>query len=94
MSRSAIATAWKELYQRFFDRTDGVGRQFELWGGDDGWKKFKKAVMCAVFGYSKAYAENEGAPSDVMMQAHLLEVRRTFVFVLTINLYLTRPPPD
>ena len=93
--RNSRATSkWKELYQRFFDRTDGVGRQFELWEGDDGWKKFKKAVMCAVFGYAKAYAENEGAPSDVMMQAHLLEVRRTFVFVLTIILYLTRPPPD
>ena len=74
--RNSRATSkWKELYQRFFDRTDGVGRQFELWGGDDGWKKFKKAVMCAVFGYSKAYGENdEGAPSDVMMKAHLLEV--------------------
>ena len=93
--RNSRATfKWKELYQHFFDRTDVVGRQFELWGGDDGWKKFKKAVMCAVFGYSKAYAENEGAPSDVMMQAHLLEVRRTFVFVLTIILYLTHPPPD
>ncbi len=30
-------------------------------GGDDGWKKFKKALMCAVFGYSKAYGENKGA---------------------------------
>ena len=63
-------------------------------GGDEGWKKFKKAIMCAVFGYSKAYVENEGAPSDVMMQAHLLEVRRTIVFALTLILYLTRPPPD
>ncbi len=25
-------------------------------------EKFKKAIMCAVFGYAKAYAENEGAP--------------------------------
>ncbi len=40
--------------------------------------------MCAVFGYSKAYAENEGAPSDVMMKAHLLEVTRVFVFVFII----------
>ena len=49
--RNSRATSkWKELYQRFFDRTDGVGRQFELWGGDYEWKKFKKAVMCAVFG--------------------------------------------
>ena len=53
-------------------------------GGDEGWKKFKKAIMCAVFGYSKAYVENEGAPSDVMIKAHLLEVRHAFVFVFII----------
>ena len=45
--------------------------------------------MCAVFGYSQAYAENEGALSDVMMKAHLLEVRHTFVFVLTIIMCLS-----
>ena len=52
-------------------------------------EKFKKAIMCAVFGYSKAYAENEGALSDVMMKAHLLEVRHTFVFVLTVIMCLS-----
>jgi hypothetical protein len=36
--------------------------KFELWEGDNGWKRFKKAVMSAVFGYAKAYAENKGAP--------------------------------
>jgi hypothetical protein len=72
---SRATAKWKELFQRFFHRTDGVGWQFELWEGDDGWKRFKKAVMCAVLGYAKAFAENEGPPLDVMMQAHLLEVR-------------------
>jgi hypothetical protein len=80
-------TKWKELYDRFFHRTDGVGRRFELWDADDGWRKFKKAAMCAVFGYANAYAENKGAPLDYMMQAHLLEVRYAFVLYLLSFLY-------
>ncbi len=27
---------WKELTDRFFDRTDGMGRIFQLWAGEDG----------------------------------------------------------
>jgi hypothetical protein len=73
-----------------------MGRQFELWDGETGWKKLKKAVMNAVFGYAKAYAEKEGVPLDVMMQAHLLKVRR--MFELDINKFvsafiLTTPSP-
>ncbi len=96
----AIATAGRLPNGRgsfnVFYHTDGVGRQFELWDGETGWKKLKKAVMNAVFGYAKAYAEEEGAPSDVMMQAHLLKVRH--MFELDINKFasafiLTTPFP-
>jgi hypothetical protein len=45
---SRVIAKWKELFQRFFHRTDGVGWQFELWVGDDGWKRFKNAVMCTI----------------------------------------------
>ncbi len=71
-----------------------MGRQFELWEGDDGWKRFKKAVMCAVFGYSKAYVENKGAPLDVMMQAHLLEVRCAFEIdiINIVSTFVLTPP--
>jgi hypothetical protein len=31
---------WKELFDCFLDQTDGMGRNFTLWVGDDGWKKF------------------------------------------------------
>jgi hypothetical protein len=51
---SRATAKWKELFQHFFHRTDVVGWQFELWEGDDGWKRFKKAAMCAVHGYAKA----------------------------------------
>ena len=72
-NRNSRATAkWKELFEHFFHRTDGMGQRFELWEGDDGWKRFKKAVISAVFGYAKAYAENGGASLDVMMHAHLM----------------------
>jgi hypothetical protein len=55
-NRNSRATAkQKELFQCFFPRTDGLGQQFELWEGDNGWKRFKKAVMCAVLGYAKAH---------------------------------------
>ncbi len=67
-----------------------------MWEGDDGWNRFKKAGMSAVFGYAKAYAENEGVSLDVMMQAHLLEVRCTFemiVLMLCLPLFNTSLPP-
>jgi hypothetical protein len=47
--RNSRATSkWKELYQCFFDRTDGVGRQFELWGGMMGGKSSKRP-SCVLF---------------------------------------------
>jgi hypothetical protein len=50
--------------------------------------------MCAVLGYAKAYAENEGAPLDVMMQAHLLEVRRAFGIdmISVVSAFVLTPP--
>jgi hypothetical protein len=71
-----------------------VGWQFELWEGDDGWKRFKKAVICAVLGYAKAYVENEEAPSDVMMQALLLEVRCMFEIDISnvVSAFILTPP--
>jgi hypothetical protein len=96
--RNSRATAkWKELFERFFHRTDGVGWQFELWEGNDGLKRFKKAVICAVIGYAKAYAENKGASVDVMMQAHLLEVRCAFGIdiISVVSAFVLKPssPP-
>jgi hypothetical protein len=42
-SRNLKGTAkWKELFDLFFGQTDGMGRNFTLWVGDDGWKKFQK----------------------------------------------------
>jgi hypothetical protein len=79
---------------KFFYRTDGVGWQFELWEGDDGWMRFKKAVMCAVLCYAKAYAKNKGVPLDGMMQAHLLEVRCAFgiVIISVVSAFALTPP--
>jgi hypothetical protein len=34
------AAKWKEWFDGFFNQTDGMGRNFTLWVGDDGWKKF------------------------------------------------------
>ena len=51
--------------------------------------------MCAVFGYAKAYAENKGVPLDVMMQAHLLEVRRAFgidINISVVSAFILTPP--
>jgi hypothetical protein len=42
-SRNRKGTAkWKELFDLFFNRTNGMGQNFTLWVGDDGWKKSKK----------------------------------------------------
>jgi hypothetical protein len=42
-SRNGKRTAkWKELFDRFFNQTDGMGRNFTLWVGDNGWKNSKK----------------------------------------------------
>jgi hypothetical protein len=94
---SRATTKWKELFEHFFHRTDSVGRQFELWEGDDGRKKFKKAALCAFLGYAKAYVENEGAPLDVMMHAHLLELRRAFGIdsISVVSAFVLKPssPP-
>ncbi len=71
------------------------GTQFEFWEDDYGGKKLQ-TVMCAVFGYAKAYAENKWSLLDVMMQVHLLEVRHVFVFVfiiLCLPSFLHLPPP-
>ncbi len=52
-SRNRKGTAkWKELFDCFFDQTDGMGRNFTLWVGDDGWKKFCKTVIAAVHGHA------------------------------------------
>ncbi len=59
-----------------------MGRQFNLWEGDDGWKRFNKAIMSAVLSYAKAYAENKGDLLDILMQAHLLEVSHAFAFIV------------
>ncbi len=71
-----------------------MGRQFELWDGETGWKKFIKAVMNAVFGYAKAYVENKGVPSDIMIQAHLLEVRCAFEIDINnfVSAFVLIPP--
>jgi hypothetical protein len=73
-SRNRRATSkWKELTDRFFDRTDGMGRNFQLWAGEDGWKKAWKAVLAGVCGHSMAYEQNAGAPSEVQILARGLE---------------------
>ena len=72
--RNQRATSkWKELTDRFFDRTDGMGRNFQLWAGEDGWKKFRKAVLAGVHGHAMAYAQNAGAPSEIQILAHILQ---------------------
>ncbi len=49
---------WMELFDHFFDQTDGMGRNFMLWVGDNGWKKFRKTVMAAVHDHAMAYEDN------------------------------------
>lgn len=66
-------TKWIELFDRFFDRTDGTGRSFQLWVGEHGWKKFRKAVIAGVHGHAQAYEDNTGAPTEIQMLAHDLE---------------------
>jgi hypothetical protein len=79
-SRNRKGTAkWKELFDCFFDQTDGMGRNFTLWVSDDGWKKFQKTVMAAVHGHTMAYEDNSSAPSEVQVLAHELEQEFTHV---------------
>jgi hypothetical protein len=73
-SRNHKGTAkWKELFDCFFDQTDGMGRNFTLWVGEDGWKKFRKTIMAAVHDHAMAYEDNSLAPSEVQVFAHELE---------------------
>jgi hypothetical protein len=54
-----------------------------------------KRLLCVLFfGYAKAYAENKGAPSDVMMQAHLLKVRGAFEIdiINVVSAFVLSPP--
>ena len=72
-SRNWRATSiWKDLTDHFFDQTDGMGRNFQLWEGEHGWKKFKKAVLSGVIGHTMAYEQNAGAQSEVEILAHSL----------------------
>jgi hypothetical protein len=72
-SRNCKGTAkWKELFDCFFDQTDGMGRNFTLWVGDDGRKKFR-TVMAAVHGHAMAYEDNSLATLGVQVLAHELE---------------------
>ena len=65
-SRNRRATTkWMELFDRFFDRADGTGRSFQMWVGDHGWKKFRKAVIAGVHGHAQAYYDNTGAPMEM-----------------------------
>ncbi len=64
---------WKELTDRFFDQTDGIGRIFQLWAGEDGWKKFRKAILAGVRGHSMAYKQNAGAGPEIQILARGLE---------------------
>ncbi len=64
---------WNKLTDRFFDRTDGMGRNFQLWAGEDGWKKFRKAILAGVCGHAMAYEQNAGAPSEIQILAHILQ---------------------
>ena len=43
---------WKELFNQFFNRVAGIGREFTMWTGNDGWKKFKKTILRAISKYS------------------------------------------
>jgi hypothetical protein len=64
---------WKELTDQFFDRTDGMRRNFQLWAGEDGWKKFWKTALAGVCGHSMAYKQNAGAPLEVQILARGLK---------------------
>jgi hypothetical protein len=74
-SRNRQATTkWMELFDRFFDRADGTGRSFQMWVGDHGWKKFRKAVIAGVHGHAQGYEDNAGAPMEIQMLANDLEL--------------------
>jgi hypothetical protein len=74
-SRNRRATTkWMELFDRFFDRADGTGRSFQMWVGDHGWKKFRKAVIAGVHGHAQGYEDNAGAPMEIQMLANDLEL--------------------
>jgi hypothetical protein len=74
-SRNRQATTkWMELFDRFFDRADGTGRSFQMWVGDHGWKKFRKAVIAGVHGHAQTYEDNTGAPMEIQMLVHDLEL--------------------
>ncbi len=45
-----------------------------MWGGDHGWKKFRKAVIAGVHGHAQAYEDNTGAPMEIQMLDHDLEL--------------------
>jgi len=45
-----------------------------MWVGDHGWKKFRKAVIAGVHGHAQAYYDNSGAPMEIQMLAHDLEL--------------------
>ena len=66
-TRSRRSSAlWKELHDRFFDRTSGQGRNFDLWT-TDGWKKFKKVILHIIGYYSKEFVFNHKAKKFPMV---------------------------
>ena len=74
-SRNRRATTkWMELFDRFFDRADGTGRSFQMWVGDHGWKKFRKAVIAGVHGHAQGYEDNAGALMEIQILANDLEL--------------------
>jgi len=74
-SRNRRATTkLMELFDCFFDRADGTGRSFQMWVGNHGWKKFRKAVIAGVHGHAQAYEDNTGAPMEIQMLAQDLEL--------------------
>ena len=66
---------WKEVFENFFHRTNGLGRRFEPWASD-GWKKFKKSVEAAMKGHSVLYLASQDAghvPTPIQVMAHDLQ---------------------
>ena len=45
-----------------------------MWAGEDGWKKFRKAILAGVRGHSMVYEQNAGAPLEAQILACGLEV--------------------
>ena len=54
--RNAASTSkWKEVYDRFFGRVDGLGRNFLLWNSNAGFEKFKTSLLAAIKGHTALF---------------------------------------